>query len=163
VPRIDGADSEREHTLAMPTNIRAIDARAVAMGNDVRDATREDDGSWYTLDLEVTDQESHPLFLVPRDASTHAASAIGSVSIFQGSAELRSYDYIALLHTSRGTDKAFVGRRSYEGILKKLRVVFKLYGIARISILAPPEDLRASSSSDAVRPQLSSIPPRAKS
>jgi serine/threonine protein kinase len=162
VPSISYPDSEREHTLAMPTNIRAIDARAVAMGNDVRDATREDDGSWYTLDLQVTDQESHPLFIVPRDPATHAPSEVGSVSIFQGSADLRSYDYVALLHTSRGSDKAFVDRRSYEALIKKLRAVFKVYGITRISILAPPENLRASSS-DSVRPQLSSIPPKAKS
>jgi serine/threonine protein kinase len=112
----------------------------------------------YAVELRITGgggaQPSVPLLIVPRDAN-YAASLVGSVSVHRSTAELRSFDYVALMHAQRRTSKSFVARRVYELLLKQVRACLKGCGIGSIVVVAPPTELRAAVSDT----RRSTIPP----
>ncbi len=133
-----------DQTAEIPTRVRAIDPRAQVLARTLAEAFGAEPfgAAGYVVELRPTEQASHPLVLVPRDP-TYGAIVIGSVSFSKGSSEIRAFDYVAMMHAQRRTSKPFVDRSTYEkSVLKRLKSTLKTNGIASISVVAAPAELR---------------------
>lgn len=104
------------------------------------------------MEVRATDKATHPLVLVPREAS-YGALVAGSVSFETRSAQIRAFDYLELLHIERRTDKPFLDRASYQDIVAGVQALLRLHGVSSFAIVPPPTGLRES----VMRPR--SLPP----
>ena len=150
-----------DQTAEMSTRVRTLDPRAHALARTFAEAfAREPIGpAGYVVELRATEQASHPLVLVPSDSS-YGAIVIGTVSFIKASAEIRAFDYVVLMHAQRRTSKPFVDRSTYEkGVLKRLRPLLKNGGIASISLVAAPAELREAFAAAQANPAPSQRPP----
>jgi hypothetical protein len=140
----------------MATRVREIDSRARALAGAFAGTFggQPKGQGGYVMELRPTEQTTHPLVLVPRDASFGALVA-GSVSLDTPSAELRAYDYLGLLHAQRRTGKPFLDRASYEQLLRAVQKLLRHYGIHSYTMVAAPAELRES----VARANQRSIPP----
>lgn len=150
-----------DQTAEIPTRVRAIDPRAQALVRTFAETfgAAPFGPAAYVVELRPTEQASHPLVLVPRDPA-YGAIVIGSVSFIKGSAEIRAFDYVALMHAQRRTSKPFVDRATYErSVLKRLKSSLKENGVASISVVAAPPELREAFAAAQSNKPVSQRPP----
>jgi serine/threonine protein kinase len=160
-PAASSAAPPPDQTAEMSTRVRAIDPRAESLTRAFaeRFASTPIGPAGYVVEFRATEQASHPLILVPRDAG-YAAIVIGSVSFIKSSAEIRGFDYIALMHAQRRTSKPFADRSTYEkSVLKRLKVLLKENGVTSISVVAPPPELRQAFATAQTQDTSSQHPP----
>lgn len=86
------------------------------------------------------DSTAFQLRLVPGDPR-HAELEVGLVIPSTGSAELRTYDYVGMLHASMYGRGPAVNRATYESFLTKLRGLLKANGVESYTLVAPPYEL----------------------
>ncbi len=86
------------------------------------------------------DSSAFQLRLVPGDPR-HAELEVGLVIPSTGSAELRTYDYVGMLHASMYGRGPAVNRATYEAFLTTLKGVLKTNGIESYTLVAPPYEL----------------------
>ncbi len=86
------------------------------------------------------DSSAFQLRLVPGDPR-HAELEVGLVIPSTGSAELRTYDYVGMLHASMYGRGPAVNRATYERFLTTLKGVLKANGVESYTLVAPPYEL----------------------
>jgi serine/threonine protein kinase len=86
------------------------------------------------------DSTAFQLRLVPGDPR-HAELEVGLVIPATGSAELRTYDYVGMLHASMYGRGPAVNRATYENFLTTLKTVLKTNGVESYTLVAPPYEL----------------------
>lgn len=86
------------------------------------------------------DSTAFQLRLVPGDPR-HAELEVGLVIPSTGSAELRTYDYVGMLHASMYGRGPAVNRATYEKFLSTLKAVLKTNGVESYTLVAPPYEL----------------------
>ncbi len=94
----------------------------------------------YEVVLEASDALASTLSLVARNPG-HGVIVAGHVSTSRRTAELRTYDYVAILYAqSFGTRPAF-DRAQYEGFIKRTQNVLKRIAVVSYTLVSPPADL----------------------
>ncbi len=146
-PRELGSDpptAEVEETLRLQAH--GAVAIAMALGDQFGDGLGE---GRYTVALTPLpgppgqtkrDSTAFQLRLVPGDPR-HAELEVGLVIPATGSAELRTYDYVGMLHASMYGRGPAVNRATYESFLTALKGVLKTNGVESYTLVAPPFEL----------------------
>ncbi|MDB5212220.1 MAG: hypothetical protein JWO86_147, partial [Myxococcaceae bacterium] len=94
----------------------------------------------YEVVLDASDALASTLSLVARKPG-HGIIVAGHVSIDRRTAELRTYDYVAIQYAqSFGTRPAF-DRAQYEGFIKRTQSVLKRIAVVSYTLVSPPSDL----------------------
>jgi serine/threonine-protein kinase len=94
----------------------------------------------YEVVLDASDALASTLSLVARNPG-HGIIVAGHVSTSRRTAELRTYDYVAILYAqSFGTRPAF-DRAQYEGFIKRTQSVLKRIAVVSYTLVSPPADL----------------------
>jgi tRNA A-37 threonylcarbamoyl transferase component Bud32 len=94
----------------------------------------------YEVVLDASDALASTLSLVARKPG-HGVIVAGHVSTERRTAELRTYDYVAVLYAqSFGTRPAF-DRAQYEGFIKRTQAVLKRISVVSYTLVSPPADL----------------------
>lgn len=136
--------AEVEETLRLQAH--GAVAIAMALGDAFNDGLGE---GRYTVALTPLpgppgqtkrDSTAFQLRLVPGDPR-HAELEVGLVIPATGSAELRTYDYVGMLHASMYGRGPAVNRATYEGFLTTLKGVLKANGVESYTLVAPPFEL----------------------
>ena len=94
----------------------------------------------YEVVLDASDALASTLSLVARNPG-HGIIVAGHVSVDRRTAELRTYDYVAIQYAqSFGTRPAF-DRAQYEGFIKRTQSVLKRIAVVSYTLVSPPSDL----------------------
>ena len=94
----------------------------------------------YEVVLDASDALASTLSLVARKPG-HGIIVAGHISTDRRTAELRTYDYVAVLYAqSFGTRPAF-DRAQYEGFIKRTQSVLKSISVVSYTLVSPPADL----------------------
>ena len=94
----------------------------------------------YEVVLDASDALASTLSLVARNPG-HGIIVAGHVSVERRAAELRTYDYVAILYAqSFGVRPAF-DRAHYEGFIKRTQGVLKRIAVVSYTLVSPPSDL----------------------
>lgn len=94
----------------------------------------------YEVVLDASDALASTLSLVARKPG-HGIIVAGHISTDRRTAELRTYDYVAVLYAqSFGTRPAF-DRAQYEGFIKRTQNVLKRISVVSYTLVSPPADL----------------------
>lgn len=140
---LDAFDAtEPTGTDDMTTAVRAgpLDAAmaSIAFGADFRGFVLGKGA--YEIVLDASDALASTLFLKPL-VPGHGVIVAGHVSTERRTAELRTYDYVAILYAqSFGARPAF-DRAQYEGFIKRTQAVLKRISVVSYTLVSPPADL----------------------
>ena len=155
--RVDPAAQIPDATEEMKVAGRPVDPRVGVLARSLAVELGPRGPGHYVVELRLTEQASHPLLLVPRNPD-YVANVLGSVSVIRRAAELRAFDYAALMHAQRGTSKLFLDRRTYELLVKDVSRILKSSGVCMISVVAPPPELRHEVASMLARAAVRKLP-----
>ncbi len=133
--------------MTTAVRIRPIDAAmaSIAFTDDFRGYTLGK--AEYEVVFDASDALASTLSLVARNPghgtrdTGHGIIVAGHVSVERRTAELRTYDYVAILYAqSFGVRPAF-DRAHYEGFIKRTQGVLKRIAVVSYTLVSPPSDL----------------------
>lgn len=97
----------------------------------------------YEVVLDASDALASTLSLVARNPG-HGIIVAGHVSVVRRTAELRTYDYVAIQYAQSFGPRPAFDRAQYEGFIKRTQGVLKRIAVVSYTLVSPPSGLLKS-------------------
>ena len=94
----------------------------------------------YEVVLDASDALASTLFLRPLKPG-HGVIVAGHISTERRTAELRTYDYVAIVYAQNFGSRPAFDRAQYEGFIKRTQAVLKRISVVSYTLVSPPADL----------------------